>query len=247
MSLAACVSDEYMLIYGKRTTSFNVIMVLYKFPFILSGIQKLVLDGQMGEAIETTQRLYPGLLENNPDLEFMLKCRQFVEMVNGTESEVRGLLRHRSRSSSRHGSPAMSPSREPSSSSSGPTPPHLSTSDAPVRRSGSSDVFISKPKSPKSPKLQMQSNSSQNENTTPSTSEMNALNASNGQMQNGSGLRTIMDMDIDEPHYQNGSGSCSYTNGESITNGTDVTNGKASLSNGSGPQEEEMDIEEKGA
>lgn len=222
------------------------------------GIQKLVLNGQMGEAIETTQRLYPGLLENNPNLEFMLKCRQFVEMVNGTESEVRGLLRQRSRSTSRRASPAMSPSHGEPSSSSGLHPAHLSTSDGPVRRGGSSDVFISKPKSPKSPKLQMQSNSSssQHENTPlpPSTtSEMNALNASNGQLQNGSGPRTIMDMDIDAPpHYQNGSSSSNssstsnYTNGESITNGTDSTNGNASLSNGSGLQEEDMDIEEKG-
>ncbi|CAL1533619.1 unnamed protein product [Lymnaea stagnalis] len=44
----------------------------------------------MGEAIETTQYLYPHLLDTKPDLLFMLKCRQFVEMVNGTDSEVRG-------------------------------------------------------------------------------------------------------------------------------------------------------------
>ncbi|KAJ3594770.1 hypothetical protein NHX12_004077 [Muraenolepis orangiensis] len=54
-------------------------------------IQKLVLSGRMGEAIETTQELYPKLLERNPDLLFMLKVRQFIEMVNGTDSEVRCL------------------------------------------------------------------------------------------------------------------------------------------------------------
>uniref|UniRef100_A0A3Q2VRV0 RAN binding protein 9 n=1 Tax=Haplochromis burtoni TaxID=8153 RepID=A0A3Q2VRV0_HAPBU len=54
-------------------------------------IQKLVLSGRMGEAIETTQQLYPNLLERNPDLLFMLKVRQFIEMVNGTDSEVRCL------------------------------------------------------------------------------------------------------------------------------------------------------------
>uniref|UniRef100_A0A8C6WYT0 RAN binding protein 9 n=1 Tax=Neogobius melanostomus TaxID=47308 RepID=A0A8C6WYT0_9GOBI len=43
-------------------------------------IQKLVLSGRMGEAIETTQQLYPSLLERNPDLLFMLKVRQFIEM-----------------------------------------------------------------------------------------------------------------------------------------------------------------------
>lgn len=52
-------------------------------------IQKLVLAGRIGEAIETTQTLYPGLLERNPNLLFLLKCRQFVEMVSGCDSDVR--------------------------------------------------------------------------------------------------------------------------------------------------------------
>lgn len=42
----------------------------------------------MGQAIEHTLRLYPGLLENNKNLLFMLKCRQFIEMVNGSDFEV---------------------------------------------------------------------------------------------------------------------------------------------------------------
>lgn len=42
----------------------------------------------MGEAIDKTSRLYPGLLERNPNLLFLLKCRQFVEMVNGSDVEV---------------------------------------------------------------------------------------------------------------------------------------------------------------
>ena len=53
------------------------------------GIQKLGLAGRIGEAIETTQTLYPGLLERNPNLLFLLKCRQFVEMVSGCDSNVR--------------------------------------------------------------------------------------------------------------------------------------------------------------
>lgn len=40
---------------------------------VLAEIQKLVLSGRMGEAIETTQQLYPSLLESNPNLLFMLK------------------------------------------------------------------------------------------------------------------------------------------------------------------------------
>lgn len=51
-------------------------------------ILKLVMSGRMGNAIEQTIRTYPGLLENNQNLLFMLKCRQFVEMVNGSDLEV---------------------------------------------------------------------------------------------------------------------------------------------------------------
>ncbi|XP_073994195.1 ran-binding protein 9-like isoform X2 [Rhodnius prolixus] len=49
-------------------------------------ILKLVLAGRMGEAIELTSHLYPGLLEERPNLHFMLKCRQFIEMVNGNDT-----------------------------------------------------------------------------------------------------------------------------------------------------------------
>jgi hypothetical protein len=64
----------------------------------------------MGEAIETTQELYPGLLEHNLNLLFMLKCRQFIEMVNGTDSEVRGpAIRSPKSQGSNRSSPNMSP------------------------------------------------------------------------------------------------------------------------------------------
>ncbi|XP_059048798.1 ran-binding protein 9 [Achroia grisella] len=51
-------------------------------------VSKLVVSGRIGEAIELTRRLYPGLLERDHDLLFLLKCRQFVEMVNGTDSQA---------------------------------------------------------------------------------------------------------------------------------------------------------------
>ncbi|XP_045598084.1 ran-binding protein 9 isoform X2 [Procambarus clarkii] len=69
-------------------------------------IQKLVLGGRMGEAIETVQQLYPGLLENNHNLLFMLKVRQFIEMVNGTDTEVRGVSRSPSRPPTHESSPS---------------------------------------------------------------------------------------------------------------------------------------------
>ncbi|MGH0120817.1 UNVERIFIED_CONTAM: hypothetical protein FKN15_065153 [Acipenser sinensis] len=80
-------------------------------------IQKLVLAGRMGEAIETTQQLYPSLEDRNPNLVFMLKVRQFIEMVNGTDSEVRCLGGHSPKSQDSYpgsprtfSSPSMSPS-----------------------------------------------------------------------------------------------------------------------------------------
>ncbi|XP_045778076.1 ran-binding protein 9 isoform X1 [Maniola jurtina] len=51
-------------------------------------ISKLVLSGRIGEAIEATRRLYPSLLERDHELLFLLKCRQFVEMVNGSDSQA---------------------------------------------------------------------------------------------------------------------------------------------------------------
>ena len=82
----------------------------------------MVLAGRMGEAIETTQKLYPGLLERNANLLFMLKCRQFIEMVNGTDSEVRGAAmrspRSRHGSGSTRSSPSMSPAHHSAKSSS---------------------------------------------------------------------------------------------------------------------------------
>lgn len=56
--------------------------------FLFSEILNFILAGRMGEAIELTNKLYPGLLEKDSNLLFALKCRQFVEMVNGTDCEV---------------------------------------------------------------------------------------------------------------------------------------------------------------
>ncbi|XP_060805489.1 ran-binding protein 10 isoform X2 [Amyelois transitella] len=50
-------------------------------------ISKLVLSGRIGDAIELTRRLFPALLERDAELLFLLKCRQFVEMVNGSDAQ----------------------------------------------------------------------------------------------------------------------------------------------------------------
>ena len=54
---------------------------------VSTEVQSLVLDGRLGEAITTTQQFYPDLLENNLELLFVLRCRQFIEIVNGTAGE----------------------------------------------------------------------------------------------------------------------------------------------------------------
>jgi hypothetical protein len=50
------------------------------------AIQRLVLEGRIGEAISLTQQLYPGLLRDNIELLFRLKVRQFIEMISGADT-----------------------------------------------------------------------------------------------------------------------------------------------------------------
>jgi len=49
-------------------------------------IQKLVLNGNLGEAIDLTYQLFPGILERNSSLLFALKVRQFIEMINSSNT-----------------------------------------------------------------------------------------------------------------------------------------------------------------
>uniref|UniRef100_A0A8C7XGC1 RAN binding protein 10 n=1 Tax=Oryzias sinensis TaxID=183150 RepID=A0A8C7XGC1_9TELE len=101
-------------------------------------IQKLVLAGRVGEAIEATQQVYPGLLERNPNLLFMLKCRQFVEMVNGTDSEVCCLtVRSPKSQDSYPDSPSLSPRHAASNTHvhSGGTHTHTHTHTLTLRHS----------------------------------------------------------------------------------------------------------------
>lgn len=66
----------------------SAVKKVLKEKFSILEILKLVQMGRIGLAIEQTQRAYPGLLESNQNLLFMLKCRQFVEMVNGSDLDV---------------------------------------------------------------------------------------------------------------------------------------------------------------
>lgn len=81
------------------------------------------MTGRISEAIDTTQSLYPGLLDQNSDLFFKLKCRQFIEMVNGCDGEVKTYAHSPSRSV--RNSPCVSPSRPTSSIGSNVSSAHV--------------------------------------------------------------------------------------------------------------------------
>lgn len=156
----------------------------YHFFFSSPGIQKLVLTGRMGEAIQTTQNLYPELLEQNPNLLFMLKCRQFIEMVNGTDSEVR---------------PAKSPRSQSNSPSMSPSYPYHSNSRLSPNRCHSPFITL-KPSTPPE---------NNNNNSVQSIDEMNAANrTTNGEVVNGnspeiSSTTTDLDLVNDDVEMEN--------------------------------------------
>ena len=56
---------------------------------LILGIQKLVLNGNLGEAIDLTYQLFPGILERNSNLLFALKVRQFIEMINSSNNNAK--------------------------------------------------------------------------------------------------------------------------------------------------------------
>jgi hypothetical protein len=74
-------------------------------------IQHLILEGHTTDAIDKTKELFPTLL-NNKNLLFALKVRQFIEMINGTESEISSpstILKTKKSSSPRSSSPVTKP------------------------------------------------------------------------------------------------------------------------------------------
>ncbi|KAL4623384.1 ran-binding protein 9, partial [Arapaima gigas] len=173
-------------------------------------IQKLVLSGRMGEAIETTQQLYPTLLERNPNLLFMLKVRQFIEMVNGTDSEVRCLGGRSPKSQENYpGSPGPSPSHSASIHGlASPAKPSSSHSHLPgFDSSCSNGVTPGRPHpSPHCPKQPIPASSN---------AELNSINSVRSQQ---ASTCTSSDIDMEVEHYSNGvSGSSSngFLNGSS--------------------------------
>jgi len=124
MNLILCVIDNVNILEKKKFWKFNKIL------FFLV-IQHLILEGHTTDAIEKTKELFPTLL-NNKNLLFVLKVRQFIEMINGTESEISSpstsshitnslSLKHKHHSNSpsykKHSSRSSSPITKPNTSS----------------------------------------------------------------------------------------------------------------------------------
>uniref|UniRef100_A0A665U121 RAN binding protein 10 n=1 Tax=Echeneis naucrates TaxID=173247 RepID=A0A665U121_ECHNA len=165
-------------------------------------IQKLVLAGRVGEAIEATQQLYPGLLEHNPNLLFML--RSCVLCL----SEVRCLtIRSPKSQDSYPGSPNLSPRHGASNThlhtgadsptcSNGLTPPNKSKNHSVT---GSSSV-----KYPSAP-----SSASSSTSSSPSSvnySESNSSDSTKSQPHSANSTQETSDseMEIEAEHYTNG-------------------------------------------
>ncbi|XP_048173085.1 ran-binding protein 10 isoform X3 [Corvus hawaiiensis] len=165
-------------------------------------IQKLVLAGRVGEAIEATQQLYPGLLEHNPNLLFMLKCRQFVEMVNGTDSEVRCFSARSPRSQDSYpGSPSLSPRHGSSNSH-----VHSTGADSPTCSNG---VMSTKSKQSHSKYPTLSSSSSSSSSSSPSSvnySESNSTDSTKSQQHSSTSNQETSDseMEMEADHYPNG-------------------------------------------
>ncbi|XP_013867655.1 ran-binding protein 10 [Austrofundulus limnaeus] len=167
-------------------------------------IQKLVLAGRVGEAIDATQQFYPSLLERNPNLLFMLKCRQFVEMVNGTDSEVHCLtVRSPKSQDSYPGSPSFSPRHTASN-----THLHSSGADSPTCSNG---VTLSKSKNHGSSLKYPSASSSacSSSSSSPSSinySESNFSDSTKSQPHSTNSTQETSDseMEMEAEHYTNG-------------------------------------------
>uniref|UniRef100_A0A673J1M4 Ran-binding protein 10-like n=1 Tax=Sinocyclocheilus rhinocerous TaxID=307959 RepID=A0A673J1M4_9TELE len=164
-------------------------------------IQKLVLAGRVGEAIDATQQLYPGLLEHNPNLLFMLKCRQFVEMVNGTDSEVRCFSVHSPKSQDSYpGSPNLSPRHGATNAhlhNTGADSPTCSNGVTPTNKNKSHNKYTGVSSASSSPSSSPSSVNYSESNSTDSTKSQHHSATSNQETSDS-------EMEIEAEHYSNG-------------------------------------------
>ncbi|KAF6038732.1 RANBP9 [Bugula neritina] len=165
-------------------------------------IQKLVLGGNIGEAISVTQELYPGLLESRPNLFFVLKCRQFVEMVNGTDTEIQSKKGKRciSSHSSAKSSPCVSPySYKSSRNTSAANSPHRPSMGSPLSTHSNGAVAAhSSDVTPNGTSVLNGSVPMSTANGTVNVSEVNGNSHATGD--GGDGMNDNMDVDLPRSH-----------------------------------------------
>uniref|UniRef100_A0A671M2Z5 Ran-binding protein 10-like n=1 Tax=Sinocyclocheilus anshuiensis TaxID=1608454 RepID=A0A671M2Z5_9TELE len=164
-------------------------------------IQKLVLAGRVGEAIDATQQLYPGLLDHDPNLLFMLKCRQFVEMVNGTDSEVRCFSARSPKSQDSYpGSPNLSPRHGATNAhlhNTGADSPTCSNGVTPTNKNKSHNKYTGVSSASSSPSSSPSSVNYSESNSTDSTKSQPHSATSNQETSDS-------EMEIEAEHYSNG-------------------------------------------
>ena len=57
----------------------------FHYLFFLPEIQSLILQGKISQSLHLIRANYPTLFTSNPELLFRVKCRQFVEMIVGSD------------------------------------------------------------------------------------------------------------------------------------------------------------------
>lgn len=131
-----CATAEAFGSAGGQAALEDVVSIKHR-----QSICRLIKSGRISEAIRQVQLLYPTLFEQKPDLLFLLKCRQFVEMLTGNDSEIR----RPSPRSSHSASPASSPPQYKLSS-------HLPSKSRPSPLHSPKDSPRSSPRRIKSPR-----------------------------------------------------------------------------------------------
>lgn len=166
-------------------------------------IQQLVLSGKIEDAINLTNRLYPDVLKDNPDLLFALKCRQFVEMISETCGKS---------ISNTHSTPSTSTTNTTTSSSSTSS---VSASSFITSSNGNNNTITIVNSSPP-PVASSSTNSSSTSATNENNSNSNFNSWTNGMSSTNdcNGISSVEKMDVDhgldEVENTNGYSDASY-------------------------------------
>ncbi|CAF0796475.1 unnamed protein product [Adineta ricciae] len=171
-------------------------------------IQHLILEGRTTDAIEKTIELFPTLL-NNKNLLFILKVRQFIEMVNRTESEI----------------PLTSASSQPTK----PLPANRSSSSViksnTSSRSRSNSPYASRTTSGAQPQHRNGTNSSSSRRSSANNNELpQETNATVSSVPSNNVVPNLMD--IDDDLYGNNTATNGVTNNGTVPHSTNqIPNG----------------------